>query len=140
MQTQSTTTDLIREALLSPSGGVVGLVESLLAICCRINSLRLSWQGEHCRIRSRFSELEESIDVPLRKSVFRAVLARVAVLCNECEPNSVSPYGGRGTLRLGGDVPTEFTVILVNTADEQCLEIGVASNPPATGKNGSIAK
>ena len=42
----------------------------------------------------------DRIDVPLQKSVVRAALARVAVLCNERIPGSVSPFGGQGRLRM----------------------------------------
>jgi hypothetical protein len=125
MKTTSNSADLIRDALLSPSGGIVGLVESLLTIC-KTHGLQLNWQAERCRVCSINGESVELIDVPLRKSVFRAVLARVAVLCNECEPNSISPYGGHGRLRAIGDSATEFGVIFVNTADEQYLEVGPA--------------
>ena len=72
---------------------------------------------------------EELIDIPLRKSVFRAVLARVAVLCNELRPDSVTPYGGQGELRGGANLQAEFSVKFVNTAEEQSLEMIVKAVP-----------
>src|SRR5208282_5382429 len=59
----------------------------------------------------------------LRKSVFRAILARVAVLCNERSPNSVSPYGGQGEVSVGADPAMTFRVEFANTPDEQRLEL-----------------
>jgi hypothetical protein len=63
------------------------------------------------------------MDVPLRKAVLRAVLARLAVLCNERNPNSVSPYGGHGELLAGGNPPMVFRVAFANTTAEQKLEL-----------------
>ena len=57
------------------------------------------------------------IEVPLQKSVLRAVLARVAVLCNERKPNSVSPYGGQGEMSVDADPATAIRVTFVNTPD-----------------------
>ncbi|HUY35359.1 MAG TPA: hypothetical protein VMV69_21625 [Pirellulales bacterium] len=63
------------------------------------------------------------IELPLRKSVFRAMLARMAVLCNERTPNSVSPYGGRGELTFGVNPTVVFRVIFANTGAEQKMEL-----------------
>jgi hypothetical protein len=67
--------------------------------------------------------LEEMVQVPLRKSVFRAILARVAVLCNERHPNSVSPYGGTGKVTVGSTPAAEVHVHFLNTPEEQSLEL-----------------
>jgi hypothetical protein len=74
--------------------------------------------------------------VPLRKSVVRAALARIAVLCNQLNPNSVSPYGGQGELLIGADSTTAMRVVFVNTPDEQSLELAPLRNErmPATQK------
>ena len=57
------------------------------------------------------------------KSVFRAALARIATLCNERNPNSVSPYGGAGELTVDAGPPLVIRVQFVNTPDEQSLEL-----------------
>ena len=59
--------------------------------------------------------------MPLPKSVFRAVLARIAALCNEQLPNSVTPYRSEGTLSVAADLPATFHVAFVNTPTEQRL-------------------
>lgn len=97
MKTTSKTAEAIREVIEHPRNGVVGIVDELLRLCPE-QGLRLDWQADGCRIHCRTGVSEETIDVPLRKSVFRAMLARIAALCNERIPNSVSPYGGIGEL------------------------------------------
>src|SRR5262245_21525223 len=97
MSTTSQFSEVLHRVLLEPTGGVTGLVDSLLT-ACRDHGLELDWQPDIYRVRSVGGEWEELTDVQLRPSVFRAILARVALLCNERTPNSVSPYGGRGEL------------------------------------------
>src|SRR5438552_15960180 len=100
--------------LLHGAGGVVGLVNDLLA-ACREHGLQIDWEGDRCRVRSAGGDWEEVADVPVRKSAFRAILARVAALCNERTPNSVSPYGGQGELSTGTNPPGVFRVVFTNT-------------------------
>jgi hypothetical protein len=108
--------------VFSPSGrGVIGLVDDLLALC-QDRGLQLDWHANQCRVRPLGPGLQEAIDVPLPKSVFRAILARVAALCNERSPNSVSPYGGQGELTVAADSATVLRVTFTNTPDEQRLE------------------
>jgi hypothetical protein len=124
----------LRRALTTPSRGVLGLVDDLLAVS-REQDIRLDWQTDHCRVRFRGDGPEELIEVPLRKSVVRAALARIAVLCNERNPNSVSPYGGQGELSVGTDPVTVFRVAFANTPDEQTLEL-VRVSPEGVGDSG----
>jgi hypothetical protein len=56
-------------------------------------------------------------------AAFRAILARVAVLCNEYSPNSVTPYRGEGLLTVEGAPPMVVDVAFVNTPDEQRLKV-----------------
>ncbi len=53
------------------------------------------------RVRCGDDGLEVVLTWSVGKSVFRAILARVATLCNEQSANSVSPYGGQGELVVG---------------------------------------
>jgi hypothetical protein len=66
---------------------------------------------------------QESTDLSLPKSAFRAILARLATLCNERVPDSVTPYGGEGQVLAGSNPPGVFRVAFKNTPDEQCLEM-----------------
>jgi hypothetical protein len=120
----NTTTPIVAQLqhiIANPTGGVTGLVNNLLTLCHE-HKLHLDWQADRCRVRSSGGDWEE-VDLALRKSVFRAILARVAVLCNERMPNSVSPYGGQGDLSVGADPPTVLKVTLINTPEEQRLEL-----------------
>lgn len=122
MNTPSTAPELLRQALTTPTRGVLGLVEELLAVS-REHGLRLDWKADCCRVQFRDGGPPDSIEVPLRKSVVRAALARVAVLCNQRNANYVSPYGGQGELLVGTDPTTAIRVSFVNTPDEQSLEL-----------------
>ena len=122
MNTSLTFPERLRRALTTPTNGVLGLVEDLLAVS-REHGLQLNCQAGHCRVRSLEGGSGGWIEVPLRKSVVRAALARVAVLCNVRNPNSVSPYGGQGELLVGTDPATALRVTFVNTPEEQSLEL-----------------
>ncbi|MCI0740035.1 MAG: hypothetical protein L0Y72_13400 [Gemmataceae bacterium] len=113
---------VLRQILEHPTRGVVGVVDEMLEFC-RQRGLQLDWQSDRCRVRSVGGDWEELLDAPLRKSVFRAIIARVAALCNEHTPNSVSPYGGQGMLSVGPNPAQVFRVVFVNTPAEQKLAL-----------------
>jgi hypothetical protein len=123
----TTIPELLRQVLTHPTGGITGLVDDLLMLCFE-HHLQLDWQANRFRVRSSGGDWEELLEVPLRKSVFRAVLARVAVLCNERNPNSVSPYGGQGELSIGEGSPAVYRITFANTPGEQKLELTCASS------------
>jgi hypothetical protein len=127
MSTASHVSDVLRIVLTAPTDGVVGVVDDLLA-ACREHSLEIDWRGESCRIRSAGGEWETLRDLSVRKSVFRAIIARVAAICNEQNPNSVSPYGGDGTILVRPAPPLALHVTFANTAAEQRLAISIAAN------------
>ena len=122
MTSTSHVSDVFWRILAQPTQGVAGLVDDLLK-ACREHNLQLDWQGNRCCLRSLKGEWEDSINVPLRKSVFRAILARVATLCNEQTPDSVSPYGGQAELLVGLPRATLMRVTFANTLAEQKLQI-----------------
>ena len=90
---------------------------------CREQKLRLSFQEGYCRVRPLETNAPDWIDVPLSKSVFRAVLARVAALCNERVPNSVTPYRGAAEFTVGSISPATFHVSFINIPTEQRLDV-----------------
>lgn len=114
--------DQLHETFEPGRRGVVGLVEDLLGLCPE-QGLALDWQGGRCRVRPLGVRPEESTEVALPRSVFRAILARFAALCNECVPGSVSPYGGDGEISIDTGGPANFRVMFTNTPAEQRLEI-----------------
>jgi hypothetical protein len=131
--------EVLRRLLSQPTRGVVGLVDDLLTVC-REQGLELDWQADRCRVRPAGGDWEELSGVPLRKSVFRAVLARVAALCNEQTPNSVSPYGGQAELPAGANPAAVFRVFFANTPTEQKLRLttDTESAAPAPPRRGPV--
>ena len=119
--------------------GVVGPVDNLLGLC-QEHALQLDWQANRCRVRPLGAEPRDSTEIPLTKSVFRALLARMAVLCNERNPGSVSPYGGEGEVWVGTSPPSVFRVAFTNTPGEQALVVRrlADANDEATGGNGPV--
>jgi hypothetical protein len=128
MNTTSKLTEAFRDVIEHPTRGVVGIVDDLLRLCPE-QGLRLDWQAEGCRLRCCVGDSEETFDVPLRKSVFRAILARIAILCNEQVPNSASPYGGEGELSTAANPSGQFRVSFTNTPAEQNLELTSKAEP-----------
>ena len=122
MNATSANLNALRHAILQPANGVVGVVGDVLALC-KEHGLNLDWQAEKCRVFSVDGYQEEVIDLPLRKSVFRAILARVATLCSEQVPESFSPYSGHGDLTVGSDSTKTIRVAWVNTLAEQRLRL-----------------
>jgi hypothetical protein len=123
---------LIRRAFEPGERGVVGLVDDLLGFCGE-RGLRLDWQDDQCRVHWLGLEPNDFAEIPLGKSVFRAMLARIAALCNERTPNSVSAYGGEGELSIPTDRPAVFHVEFANTPGEQWMEVARVS----AGEKGS---
>jgi len=107
----------------------------LLSVCWQYD-ICFDWQAGRCRIRL-WDDWEELADLPIRKSIFRAVLARIAALCNSQVPNSASPYGGQGELPVGQSSTAMMRVTFVNTVAEQRLVLapigGGASPRPESG-------
>jgi hypothetical protein len=122
MSSPSSFLDLAGQVFRPTHRGVAGLVNDLLELCPE-QGLELDWRADHCRVCCLGVEPEEAIEVPLPKSVFRAVLARLATLCNERNPGSVSPYGGEGALMVGVDPATVCRVAFTNTSSAQRVRL-----------------
>jgi hypothetical protein len=132
MNHQPSFPERIRRAFEPTQTGVVGLVDNLLDLC-REQGLQLGWHGNRCHVRPLGAGPQESAELPLPKSVFRAILARLATLCNEQSPGSVSPYGGEGELSVGTSPRMVYRVAFTNTRGEQGLELSLS----AEGKSGA---
>jgi hypothetical protein len=111
----------------SPKRGVVGLVDDLLTLSTKWDLL-LAWEAGNCQVGFPNGGLTDNIEVPMPKSVFRAALARIAVLCNERNPNSVSPWGGRGQVAIDSDPAKSIDVVFVNTPESQSLGLTVVGS------------
>ena len=132
MNATSPLSEKFHQILTHPAEGVVGLVDALFVLCNQ-HSLQLDWQHNEIRVRHALGDWEEVFDLPLRKSVFRAILARIAVLCKERSANAVSPYGGQGELLVTGSPPVLYQVNFTNTATEQRLQLWPKVGLPRNG-------
>jgi hypothetical protein len=134
MKGELTWPDRLGRAIARPTGAILGLVDELLAASAQ-QGIQVAWRDGHCKVRTLIDESPDLIYAPLGKSVIRAVLARIAVLCNERNPNSVTPYGGQGEILVSpGSV---LRVAFINTPGEQKLEL--VPNTSNEVANGSTA-
>jgi hypothetical protein len=136
MSKQLSPSERLIRALTTPLGGVVGLVDQILRVSLE-HDLRLSWQAGRCRVTILKADPADQFEAPLQKSVIRAVLARIAALCNKPFPNSVSPYGGLGEVTIDADPARVIRVKFINTLQEQSLEltaVPVIGNQQTSGK------
>ncbi len=117
----------LQRAFRPTQRGVVGLTEQLLGACVG-GEVELERVEDRCVYRWTEGGDTQEAPVPLAPAAFRTILARIAALCNERSPGSVSPYGGRGELVVGA---SEVFVKFINTAQAQKLE--VKSNPGWNG-------
>jgi hypothetical protein len=121
ISTSAEVTNALREIIVHPTGGVVGLVDALFELCAR-QGLHLDWRADQVHVRVDGGGWETVTGVAIRKSVFRAVLARVAELCVRHSPGAVSPYGGQAELALPNN-EGRLAVTFTNTSQEQLLQI-----------------
>lgn len=129
-------TELVRMAFQPKPRGVVGLVDNLLSLC-RLYQLRINFQDGHCSVRRLGAGAQESIDIPVPRSVFRAALARIAAICNEQCSELVTPYRGEATITVPPETsqgsektvpPSTCHVSYANTPSEQHLEMRFSSS------------
>jgi len=138
--------DRVQMAFHPTPRGVVGLVDDLLGLC-RLYQLRISFRDGHCFIRRLGADPQESLNIPVPKSVFRAALARIAALCNEQRPESVTPYRGEGNIALLPPFspcsekvapPSTCYVSFTNTPSDQHLEMRFSSSSAGDGNRFTV--
>jgi hypothetical protein len=112
----------LRRAFSPTQGGIVGLTDQLLAACVG-SDVQFKRVGNRCVCNWTVNGETKEAQAPVPPAAFRTILARVAALCNEYSPNSVTPYRGEGLLTVKGPPPTVVRVAFVNTPDEQRLEV-----------------
>lgn len=118
-QTLDPALEPVLRAFASPAGGVVGVVDDLLA-GCPDDGLRLVWADGTCFVGRLVGPPEDAVPVALPRPAFRALLARMAALCNEVSAGSVTPFGGTGTL---GNAQTLYRAAFANTPSDQWLDL-----------------
>ncbi len=129
MSATSSLSEILQNALDSRDN-LIEVVDGLLRVCAE-NDMHLRMLADSGLFRStNRGRAEHAFKNPLTKSRFRAVLARIALLCNEATPGSASPYGGMGTVPISPDRLESVYVSFANTPDEPGISIpdGIASN------------
>ena len=118
----------VQQAFTPTPRGVVGLVDDLLSLC-RTHQLRIVFRDGRCEIRRLGAGSKDALDLSVPQSVFRAVLARVAVLCNDHRPHSATPYRGEGEVAVprrpdrGPAAGSTCYAAFTNTPSDQRLEL-----------------
>ncbi len=129
MIVSQTLPDWLQSAFTPTQHGVVGLTEQVLAACVG-RDVAFKRVGDQCVCRWAVAQETQEVAVPLPPAAFRTLLARIAVLCNEHSPGSVTPYGGTGQLGVETRFPAVFQVAFVNTPGKQQLELKTLSAEP----------
>jgi hypothetical protein len=133
----------IQDAFRPTPRGVVGLVDDLLGLC-RVHQLRIRFADGHCSVRRLGTDDTDALTVPFPKSVFRAALARVAALCNDQHPGSVTPYRGEGEVVVPPPLspkctpPSTCYVSFTNTPTEQQLEMRFSRSSAGDGNRFTV--
>jgi hypothetical protein len=117
MNHSASLTERLQVARRPTGDGVIGITNRLLDMC-RQQNLYFEWHEGICRVQTLGADTPESAEIPLQKSVFRAILARISHFCNE-----VSPYGGEGDIVLESDPLTTLSIAFTNTPDVQQIEL-----------------
>lgn len=120
MRTLPDIRERIEKAFEPTAQVVLGLVDQLLDLACE-HELTFEWREGRCHVRARGGAATDEFELSLPQSVFRAALARIAVLCNECGCTSTSIYGGEGQLAVGAAL---LQVEFANRPGEQRLKVG----------------
>lgn len=101
---------------------------------CAIHELHLRLEPSQCVVESCGGK--ESIDMienSMRRSQFRAVLARIAAICSEGSNSIMTPYGGDWEVSYGGDQNRRIRVSIQNTPDAQFVELEALNMPTRIG-------
>jgi hypothetical protein len=138
--------DRVQVAFRPTQRGVVGLVDDLLDLC-RLYQLRINFRDGHCSVRRLGADAQESLDIPVPKSVLCAALARIAKICNEQHPGSVTPYRGEGNIAVLPPVspcpekvvpPSTCYVSFTNTPSDQHLEMRFSTRSADAGNRFTV--
>ncbi len=122
------------QASPAPGGGLIGLFDHYLRLLGE-EGAAVEFSEGRCWLSPR-QEGDAPEELPLSRTTFRPILARVAFLCNEYRPSSVTPYGGVGVFKLAGPPELLLRVSFTNTPDIQKLDIRPAG-APAPALNGT---
>ena len=103
--------------------GILDLLDDILRLCAECRIQFSGGRGSVTETPLTGAE-PRSFPFPFRNSLFRAIMARFAVLCSEDGTEHVSPYGGTGSFTDPRWPHVRFHVEFVNTKTaDQHLEL-----------------
>lgn len=128
MSSVATFADRLQSVFVPTPDGVVGLVDRLLDLS-REHGFGITYHDDTCHFQflNKLSPSTVAIQVP--KAVFRAVLARMAALCNQESRGTVSPYGGDGVIVQGTNPVESYRVVFANSPSDQTLQLTFLGEP-----------
>ncbi len=132
MTRSQTVEDCLRRAFEPARRGVVGLTEQLLEAFAG-GDVEFERVGDRCVCRWDADGGTQETTVPLPPAAFRTILARIAMLCIERSPNSVTPYRGESLLTVDGGTTKVVRVAFVNTPEKQQLNLKSVSEKASAG-------
>ena len=116
----------LQRIMTRPTNGVLGMVDETLVLCAE-RCLRLHWDADTCRFLVPGEEWAEVTGLTPRLGVFRAILARLAVLSQESTGVPAPLYGGEGEIAIPTNPPAVARFEMRNTQAEQRLLLSIAS-------------
>lgn len=122
MISSASISDRVRQAFTPTSLGIVGLTDQMLGACAG-GDVVFERVGDCCVYHWTVEDDTQDGLVPIPPAAFRTILARIAVLCNERRPNSVTPYRGEGLLTVPGQPSDLLHVRFTNTPEQQQLAV-----------------
>jgi hypothetical protein len=108
--------------------GVLDLIDDMFAHLIQ-DRLRIIWVPGTVTEYPLVGGEPRSFEFAFRNSIFRLIMARMAVLCSEFGSQPVSPYGGTGQFVDPRWPDIRFHVDFMNTPGEQRLELTPITSP-----------
>lgn len=116
--------DRLLHEFASPARGFVSIVDEVVAVAAKYPlSLRDSATGPVLTCHSLNSSIEEGFEIPYPKRGLRATLARIAVLCQQLNPDAFLPWGGEGHIPVITKPDILIHAKWKNTGGEYWLEL-----------------
>jgi hypothetical protein len=112
--------DAIIDLFQKPQLGCVAIVDGILKIACKF-PLKFEWAEDRCQLQILNSD--QQTKMPIRKSTFRAIIARVATIASEKSFLAFNPSVGDENFSIGADVDIGLAARFENSPDRQMLEL-----------------
>lgn len=134
MNDRSLAIERLRRAFAAPNDDVPRVVDELLAVASA-HRMKIDWSDGACEISELGADMSGE-RFPMAKSVFQAILARIAALYIP-DSMSVTAYAGAGEIDAGRE--HRISAAYFNEADRQWLCLGPVVSPSRASLGGPAA-